>query len=50
MHFSSPSAIVSLVVTVEPRAVASSPRDNTEDERFSPGERYGAVYQINYLR
>ena len=24
--------------------------DNTEDERFSPGERYGAVYQINYLR
>src|SRR5438309_4134863 len=25
-------------------------RDNTEDERYSPGERYGAVYQINYLR
>jgi NADH-quinone oxidoreductase subunit I len=24
--------------------------DNTEEERFSPGERYGAVYQINYLR
>ena len=24
--------------------------DNTEDERFSPGERYGKVYQINYLR
>jgi NADH-quinone oxidoreductase subunit I len=24
--------------------------DNTETERFSPGERYGAVYQINYLR
>ncbi|WP_408637765.1 NADH-quinone oxidoreductase subunit NuoI [Nocardia bovistercoris] len=24
--------------------------DNTEDERFSPGERYGRVYQINYLR
>ena len=24
--------------------------DNTEDARFSPGERYGAVYQINYLR
>lgn len=24
--------------------------DNTEDERFSPGERYGHVYQINYLR
>src|SRR3954465_3146578 len=23
---------------------------NTEDDRFSPGERYGAVYQINYLR
>jgi NADH-quinone oxidoreductase subunit I len=25
-------------------------RDNTDEERFSPGERYGAVYQINYLR
>jgi len=25
-------------------------RDNTEEERYSPGERYGAVYQINYLR
>jgi NADH-quinone oxidoreductase subunit I len=24
--------------------------DNTEDARFSPGERYGAIYQINYLR
>jgi NADH-quinone oxidoreductase subunit I len=24
--------------------------DNTEDGRFSPGERYGSVYQINYLR
>ena len=24
--------------------------DNTEDERYSPGERYGRVYQINYLR
>ncbi len=24
--------------------------DNTESERFSPGERYGRVYQINYLR
>lgn len=23
---------------------------NTEDNRFSPGERYAAVYQINYLR
>ncbi len=23
---------------------------NTEDQRFSPGERYGRVYQINYLR
>jgi NADH-quinone oxidoreductase subunit I len=23
---------------------------NTEDGRFSPGERYGSVYQINYLR
>jgi len=25
-------------------------RDNTAEARFSPGERYGAVYQINYLR
>jgi NADH-quinone oxidoreductase subunit I len=24
--------------------------DNTEEERFSPGERYGRTYQINYLR
>ncbi|WP_433655259.1 NADH-quinone oxidoreductase subunit NuoI [Nocardia sp. CA-128927] len=24
--------------------------DNTDDERYSPGERYGSVYQINYLR
>lgn len=24
--------------------------DNAEEERYSPGERYGAVYQINYLR
>ncbi len=24
--------------------------DNTPEERFSPGERYGPVYQINYLR
>jgi NADH-quinone oxidoreductase subunit I len=24
--------------------------DNTEDARYSPGERYGAIYQINYLR
>ena len=24
--------------------------DNTETERYSPGERYGRVYQINYLR
>lgn len=23
---------------------------NTEEERFSPGERFGRVYQINYLR
>jgi NADH-quinone oxidoreductase subunit I len=23
---------------------------NTEEARFSPGERYGRVYQINYLR
>ena len=24
--------------------------DNTSEERFSPGERYGVDYQINYLR
>ena len=24
--------------------------DNMEGERYSPGERYGRVYQINYLR
>ncbi|MDP9417341.1 MAG: NADH-quinone oxidoreductase subunit NuoI [Actinomycetota bacterium] len=24
--------------------------DNTPNERYSPGERYGRVYQINYLR
>jgi NADH-quinone oxidoreductase subunit I len=24
--------------------------ENTDDERYSPGERYGRVYQINYLR
>jgi NADH-quinone oxidoreductase subunit I len=24
--------------------------NNTEEARFSPGERYGATYQINYLR
>jgi NADH-quinone oxidoreductase, chain I len=24
--------------------------DNTEEERYSPGERYGDIYQINYLR
>lgn len=24
--------------------------DNTEDARYSPGERYGRVYQINYAR
>ncbi|MEV6975556.1 NADH-quinone oxidoreductase subunit NuoI [Kitasatospora sp. NPDC093806] len=24
--------------------------DNREEERYSPGERYGAVYQINYAR
>lgn len=23
---------------------------NTDDERYSPGERYGRIYQINYLR
>jgi len=39
--------------TNEIRAAAGSrvrSADNTEDARFSPGERYGRVYQINYLR
>ncbi len=25
-------------------------RDNTPEQRYSPAERYGAIYQINYLR
>ncbi|HWB72322.1 MAG TPA: NADH-quinone oxidoreductase subunit NuoI [Egibacteraceae bacterium] len=25
-------------------------KDNTPEERYSPAERYGVVYQINYLR
>ncbi|TFJ95054.1 malate dehydrogenase [Platysternon megacephalum] len=24
--------------------------ENTDEDRYSPGERYGRVYQINYLR
>ena len=24
--------------------------DNSDDERYSPGERYGRIYQINYTR
>nr|WP_203926551.1 NADH-quinone oxidoreductase subunit NuoI [Virgisporangium ochraceum] len=24
--------------------------DNTDEERFSPGERYASIYQINYAR
>ncbi len=24
--------------------------DNTDEERYSPGKRYGRVYQINYAR
>jgi NADH-quinone oxidoreductase subunit I len=31
-------------------AILVEAADNTEEERFSPGERYGRVYQINYLR
>ena len=30
--------------------VDSAAEDGTGGERFSPGERYGRVYQINYLR
>jgi len=30
--------------------VDSGAEDGTGGERFSPGERYGRVYQINYLR
>ena len=33
-----------------PDAIFVEGADNTEAERFSPGERYGRVYQINYLR
>lgn len=31
-------------------AILVEGESNTDDERFSPGERYGKVYQINYLR
>jgi NADH-quinone oxidoreductase chain I len=30
--------------------VEGADNDDTAGERFSPGERYGRVYQINYLR
>ena len=33
-----------------PTRSTSRAADNTEEERYSPGERYGSVYQINYLR
>ena len=33
-----------------PTRSSSRARDNTEEERSRPGERYGRVYQINYLR
>ncbi|MDR1294002.1 MAG: NADH-quinone oxidoreductase subunit NuoI [Bifidobacteriaceae bacterium] len=31
-------------------AISVHAEDNTPDEQYSPGERYGADYQINYLR
>ena len=31
-------------------AILVEGESNTEEERYSPGERYGKVYQINYLR
>jgi NADH-quinone oxidoreductase subunit I len=31
-------------------AILVEGESNTEDARYSPGERYGKVYQINYLR
>ena len=31
-------------------AILVEGESNTDEERFSPGERYGKVYQINYLR
>lgn len=37
-------------VGVPRRPRFSSSADNTETERYSPGERYGVDYQINYLR
>ena len=33
-----------------PTPSSSRAPDNTDEARFSPGERYGRVYQINYLR
>ncbi len=29
---------------------SSRPADNTDDERYSPGERYARVYEINFMR
>jgi NADH-quinone oxidoreductase subunit I len=31
-------------------AILVEGESNTDEERYSPGERYGKVYQINYLR
>ncbi|MEK9810167.1 MAG: NADH-quinone oxidoreductase subunit NuoI, partial [Candidatus Nanopelagicales bacterium] len=31
-------------------AILVEAADNADGERFSPGERYGRTYQINYLR
>ncbi|AKK10628.1 NADH-quinone oxidoreductase subunit NuoI [Corynebacterium uterequi] len=31
-------------------AIRVEAADNTEEARYSPGERYGKVYEINYLR
>ncbi len=32
------------------RAIFVEGGDNTDEARYSPGERYGKNYQINYLR
>ena len=37
-------------IYVEGASNSDQPDENGESQRFSPGERYGRVYQINYLR
>jgi NADH-quinone oxidoreductase subunit I len=37
-------------IYVEGAENSDQPDENGDSQRFSPGERYGRVYQINYLR